>query len=363
MVSLRGTSNSGYQTMVDDDEEEPPSTAAVEENRENWDGDSIEEEIVIEEFIDYVSEDGVEGDESYEAEPEDVETPKAEVTGKAPSPPGDELPEQAPQMVRAPSMMPVPEPLPVDTKIVEEATEDQCLGSVQGLIVIGILLFLAVAGIAIGTGLGVAKPFEDESVPSTPTTIAPSAAPSPSLMPTFAPVPLSPEDEELLSLWETVVGEIVYEEATPYYEAAQWMLYRDPTRVTRRGYRRRLQSNNTVIIEYTDDDLDYIQRYLLVFLYFATTNNGRRQWTSCNPIGPEFTEEDCVYSKAIRKLPSGEIQYEPIPWTRWLSGAEECNWAGVTCTTNSQNRLAVSAIDLGAYFLTIQKDSHFALGQ
>ncbi len=339
----------------DDEESGLPSTTSLDESKDNDDGDSIveeeeddddddDEEVIVEEYEDYTSDDGVLEEVSDAATPVDVETPK-EIAQKAPSPPQEELPEQAPRMVRAPSIV------QLDTKAVQEAKEDQCLSSLQGLVVIGILLFLAVAGIAIGTGLGVAKPFEEKNIPPTPT-VSPSFTPAPSVFPTFAPVPLTLEDEELLSLWETVVGDVVYEEDTPYYEAAQWMLYRDPSRVTRRGYRRHLQSNNnttttTNTIEYTDEDLNYIQRYLLVFLYFATTNNGRRQWTSCNPVVPEYTEEDCVYSKAIRKLPSGEIQYEPIPWTRWLSGADECDWAGVTCTTNAQNRLVVSGIDLG----------------
>lgn len=274
---------------------------------------------------------------------------------KAPSPP--EEPEQAPvtttttttsssragqePLVRAPSG------LKEKAEKVEEAKEDQFLSSIGGLVTMGILIFIALAAITIGTGLGIAKPFEDEP------TLSPTMTPYPSAVPTFAPIPLGPEDEELLALWETVVGDVVYEEATPYYEAAQWMLFRDPSRVTqaRRRYSfrhgRQLQNNAD---DYTEEELDYIQRYLLVFLWYATTNNGRQRWLSCNPLRPNYEAEDCIYQKAIRKLPNGEIQFEPIPWTRWLSGAEECDWAGVTCATTSDGRLAVSAIELGTYF-------------
>lgn len=222
----------------------------------------------------------------------------------------------------------------------EEATEDKCLSSIRGLVCIGVLLFISLAAIVVGTGLGVAKPFEKDP----PTEMVPTAAPS-FAFPTFAPVMPSPEDEELLELWQGVVGNQVNETGTPYFEAAQWMLYRDPTRMTRRY--RSLQGTEDAK-DYTNEELDYIQRYLLTFLWFATTNNGRGPlWESCNPVPPEYTAEECDYAKAIRKLPNGQIQFQPIPWNRWLSSADECDWAGVTCSTNDQGRLTVTAIDLG----------------
>ena len=267
---------------------------------------------------------------------------------KAPSPPEAE-PEQslAPvpaaaasdQRVRAPSGI-----LSQRAKGVKEAEEDRFLSSMNGLVCMGILIFLLLTTIVLGTGLGVAKPWEKDVVSPPPSS---TASPSPTEYPTLAPVSVSPEDQELLDLLETVVGDVVYEEGTPYFEAAQWMLYRDPSRATSRRYsRRELQQDDS---SYTDEERDFVQRYLLVFLWYATTNNGEEGWLSCNPVRPTFTDEDCEYQKAIRRLPSGEIQYKTVPWTRWLSGAEECNWAGVTCASTSSGRLAVTAIDLGKY--------------
>ena len=347
---------------------------------------SYEEEIVTEEGVD--GDDGDEYNEELVEEEEEIveddgDAVERGTTMNSPGYRGGQQVAPAPPQDYAPSSDRTTE---FDTTAkqraakVQEASEDKCLSSTTGLIAIGVLLFLAVAAICIGAGLGVAKPWEEENVVVTrgelDTSTAPSVAPD---FPTFSPVEPSPEDEELLGLWESIVGSVIYEQGSPYYEASQWMLYRDPSRIAdtssppvrflrraekdnRRDQaevenRRSLQANETTDVVtaptpidfsvYTDDELDYIQRYLLTFLWYATTNNGKVVWESCNPVFPEFTEVDCQYKKAIRKLPDASIQFQPIPWKRWLSGADECDWAGITCSTNDQGRLVVTAIDLG----------------
>jgi hypothetical protein len=369
----------GYQEMQDDDTNSDPGKPGS-----GYSMESYEEEIVTEEGLDgdeeVVEEEFIEDDEDaagvtpgFSADPMSSSPQDAPPTGASPL----STYRSGQQVAPAPPAETLTMMQDVDgstaTKIrtdkVKEASEDQCLSSTNGLIAIGVLLFFAVAGVLIGTGLGVAKPWEKEKDISR-SGLEPSSAPSVAgEFPTFSPVEPSPEDQELLGLWETVVGDVIYEQGTPYYEASQWMLYRDPLRETAPSSRflrtvgntngddrRSMEENNLtmgmdrdVVNDYSDDELDYIQRYLLTFLWFATTNNGRVVWESCNPVLPKFTALDCQYQKAIRKLPDGSIQYQPIPWTRWLSSADECDWAGITCSTNDQGRLVVTAIDLGKF--------------
>lgn len=237
------------------------------------------------------------------------------------------------------------DPIPASkkpSKSIDEAPEDACLsnrrvqvGFFASIVLVVVIVVAAVVSVSL----------DDDG--AGPPTMEPTLSFDPSTMPSFAPNPIAPEDEALLELWESVVGEAIYEEGTAYNEAAQWMLFRDPSRMspdsTGGEATRFLQ-------EYSDSDLDSIQRFLLTYLWFATTNNGREQWISCNPsVSTDFEEEDCIYQKVIRRVPEG-LQYTQIPWTRWLSGADECDWAGITCKTTPSGRSAVSGIDLGKFF-------------
>jgi len=368
--------------------------------------ESYEEEVVTEDGVgDYMTEEVVLDDEIVEEVVDDRQTAQDLPAGGAAGATATTYRGGGSQVAPAPPMYdddnymmepnttsPTPKELQQRMAKVNETSEDRCLSSTTGLVTIGILMFLAVAAICIGTGLGVAKPWEEPPAVVIPKNIStPTSAPSViRVFPTFSPAEPSPEDEELIGLWETVVGNVISQPGTPYYEAAQWMLYRDPSRVStgndeaddeivaedpeeveeerdgdERVLRRLRRSNGRgrlpqrslqteqgipTTVVYTDEEQDYIQRFLLVFLYFASTNNGQVEWESCNPIKPDYTTEDCVYQKAIRKLPDGTIQYQPIPWKRWLSGADECNWAGITCSTNEQGRLVITGIDLGTLF-------------
>lgn len=229
----------------------------------------------------------------------------------------------------------------------DEAVEDQFLSSNRGIATIVGLIVLVLVGVSLGVAWGATNPWiskKDDGEPGPSPTSAPSMIPTVSLSPSTPPIPLGPDDEALLALFASVVGDVVYESGTPYNEAALWILYGDPSRVTSfddDGRLRRLQNL------YSDPELEYIQRYLLAFLWYATTDNGEEEWLSCNPIHTDYTVEECTYSKPIRKLTDGTLEYTTVPWTRWLSGADECQWAGVTCTTTSSGSLQVSGIDLG----------------
>jgi hypothetical protein len=223
-----------------------------------------------------------------------------------------------------------------------EAPEDAFLSSPTALAGLGCLIGLLLSGIAVGVALGVTKPWEPSPAPRSVPSPSPTALGdtlSPTNLPTRAPIPLSLEDEELLELFASVVGDIVYAPQTPHYEAGQWMLYGDPQRTGRR-----------YLQDYDSQSLDHIQRYLLVLLWYGTTDLGRDPWLSCNPPpSMPMQDENCIYQKPVGKLANGIISYTPIPWTRWLTGADECEWAGVSCKT-VEGRLSVTGIELGKFY-------------
>ena len=81
-------------------------------------------------------------------------------------------------------------------------------------------------------------------------------------------------------------------------KAAKWILEDDPMNLP-------LEAENL------------IQRYILAYLYYELSANGTRPWNYCNP--PAQGEADkCLYNKTMAT-------------SRWLSGASECDWSGVSC--------------------------------
>ena len=132
--------------------------------------------------------------------------------------------------------------------------------------------------------------------------------------PTFAPTSYRDSlgiQEHLL----TVVGaEKLSDETSPQAKAAEWLINEDPMAL--------------------DPDADsLIQRYLLALFYFDTTQV--KEWLSCNKPKANETSE-CGFQKLIRAFP--ELEYEEVPWFRWLSGEHECMWAGIFCDEFNQTR-------------------------
>jgi len=140
--------------------------------------------------------------------------------------------------------------------------------------------------------------------------------------------PLDPNDKELLDLFESVAGEAVRSEFTSAGMAAKWMIDEDPGRY--------LKSRSAQ---------GWIQRFLLVYTYYATTLNRSTSWLSCNPAKDEGeTEEDdkdaCMFAYAT-ELPGGRIVYDLVPSHRWLSAVDECQWGGVACGTTVVDEINV----------------------
>lgn len=129
--------------------------------------------------------------------------------------------------------------------------------------------------------------------PQSPTT-------SPNKAPTTSPSS-SPDDAnrraDITSLFVSISGAIALMDArSPQYQAMQWIIDDDPLM---------LLANNTPAI---------IQRYALSTLYYATS--GDTAWLSC---GPPSGSSPC--STQLR---------------RFLSGAPECMWLGVSCDFNKE---------------------------
>lgn len=143
-----------------------------------------------------------------------------------------------------------------------------------------------------------------------------------------------PTDEELLNLFESVAGEAVRSEFTSAGMAAKWMLNEDPGKLG----------------TYRSDD-GWIQRYLLVYTYYATTLNRSTSWKSCNPLTEQEKKlndsDTCMFTQPT-ELPGGNVVYDLVPSYRWLSGADECQWGGVACGATVVEEIDIGTTDSGS---------------
>lgn len=149
---------------------------------------------------------------------------------------------------------------------------------------------LALVGVAIGAFVGVllAKGGDIEEIPSpAPTTAR--------------------EGLGIRSSIERMVGnDVLASPSSPYSKALKWMIDEDPQQLL-------------------PEAPNFFQRYLCVYLYYATTLN--RPWKFCNP--PDTNETSfCNFKRLVTLEP--EV-FEDIPRTRWLSNLTECDWAGNFC--------------------------------
>jgi hypothetical protein len=122
--------------------------------------------------------------------------------------------------------------------------------------------------------------------------------------------------EQLVSV---VGAEKLNDSKSPYAKAADWIMNDDP-------------------LQLLPESPSLIQRYLLAMFYFASSING--PWASCNRP-EEGKNSTCVYKELLEVEP--EVTYGSKEWIRWLSGENECKWAGVFCDENSN----VAALELG----------------
>mmetsp|Transcript_9110 Transcript_9110/g.17375 ORF Transcript_9110/g.17375 Transcript_9110/m.17375 type:complete len:568 (-) Transcript_9110:227-1930(-) len=107
---------------------------------------------------------------------------------------------------------------------------------------------------------------------------------------------------------------------SPYQKALQWITFDDS-------------------LELTPDNENLEQRYMLAYVYYATTESG--PWKSCNPPaeGAEAVPFDyaaCTWSSLISVDNEIKGKFVPKLAVRWLSNRQECTWAQVKCNDDNQ---------------------------
>eukprot|EP00538_Stauroneis_constricta_P012806 CAMPEP_0119548520 /NCGR_PEP_ID=MMETSP1352-20130426/2425_1 /TAXON_ID=265584 /ORGANISM="Stauroneis constricta, Strain CCMP1120" /LENGTH=1351 /DNA_ID=CAMNT_0007593819 /DNA_START=276 /DNA_END=4331 /DNA_ORIENTATION=- len=133
------------------------------------------------------------------------------------------------------------------------------------------------------------------------------------LAPTGAPTTI--REGEFRNFLARKVGEQIFVPGTPHDLAVRWLMDEDPLKLVP-------ESDN------------FVQRYMLAFLYFSTTAKG--EWFSC---GRDDADDTCTFQKFERNTTDDSAYYVPVPdETRWLSGTFECEWVGVDCGPDPASR-------------------------
>jgi len=131
-------------------------------------------------------------------------------------------------------------------------------------------------------------------------TSAPSQSPTSSL-----------EDAYLQYFADVLKNERVLEPGTPHYSAARWIMNEDPMKLSPHAP-------------------NLFQRFMMAFLWFHTTDNGKTEWRSCNP--PREGESNKSVFEDLKISKDDSFYYDFSEDTdRWLSGEDECSWAGIEC--------------------------------
>jgi hypothetical protein len=163
----------------------------------------------------------------------------------------------------------------------------------------GMLSCILVTVVAIGVSVGVTS-----NKPNNGPTLAPT-----SFRETIG------MQEQLIAV---VGAEKLNDDKSAYAKASDWIMNVDPLKLL-------------------PDSPTLIQRYLLAMFYFASSSNG--PWKSCNPPEEEG-DSTCEFKHLAEVEP--ELTYGSKESIRWLSGEDECSWAGVFCDENGY----VAAIEL-----------------
>jgi hypothetical protein len=108
------------------------------------------------------------------------------------------------------------------------------------------------------------------------------------------------------------------DETSPYRKALDWITFVDPIQLT---------PNNT----------KFAQRYIIAYIYFATSSMG--PWTSgCAPANNDtgLIRDQCQFNKTLPWVEGEDYRVKEMSAFRWLSGTDECDWAGIYCDKSSQ---------------------------
>jgi len=166
------------------------------------------------------------------------------------------------------------------------------------------------------------------------------------LGPTNAPTMyLKPQEQLVYNFLALHFSPKVWDEGTPHHMAAQWALYEDPYS---QAILQDLLPNARASL-----DVQFLQRYVLAFLWFHSTNMGKDAWRSCNPptfqkimgndsmVTPSSVEDDregdtCTFLQ-WNKLENDDFCFGAVEGAnRWMSSVDTCKWQGVDCSTGTE---------------------------
>ena len=168
--------------------------------------------------------------------------------------------------------------------------------------------------------------------PSPPPTFFPSAPPTltphvavPTTLPSQSPS--FTRQVGIQSFLQPHLGDAVYNTASNYFLAVQWISNVDP-------------------LGWETTNANFLERFLMAYWYIDATNRGRLSWRSCNPPNPIGSASFCVFERAdfaASTIPN--LQYAQDRAARWLSGTHQCQWAGITCLPDdSIDRIELSKL-------------------
>eukprot|EP00977_Amphora_coffeiformis_P003610 scaffold703_cov168-Amphora_coffeaeformis.AAC.13 len=112
-----------------------------------------------------------------------------------------------------------------------------------------------------------------------------------------------------------------------------------------------------------------LQRFVLGWLWYQTTNNGADPWISCNPPNAGDSMQ-CEFLDDITSLDDANFCFaSKASVNRWLSSANECSWGGISCDLNGRvTGISLPGIGLKGNFpffidrLTQLKELNFSFG-
>jgi hypothetical protein len=148
--------------------------------------------------------------------------------------------------------------------------------------------------------------------------------------------------EEITIHLEAILGyEFFQKDASQSKESAlKWLVFDDPLQLNR-------------------SDPNLLQRFLLAYFYQTMTVKG--PWRGCNPTvhkartfqnNTDLCHYEGLLGDGTFSTPGYELQYgkyAEVLATRWLTGTNECQWAGVFCDENN----LLEKIHLGKFVNTL----------
>ena len=85
-----------------------------------------------------------------------------------------------------------------------------------------------------------------------------------------------------------------------------------------------------------------LQRFILTWFYYHTTDNGQSPWIVCNPSAGNITSEidnstdTCMFFGVSKNIGSFSLCIFLDLKATWLSEADECRWAGISCNEDGR---------------------------